>query len=203
MFLRNWYTLFKICCYGRSKNAKSVVDTSGTKFAVYNDGFTYSDRNEPRYSPTAPTSCFPQSNHSTTNGAIRGSTLDGYDSPENTAAVFFGSGIRPVSLDDYCLESVHTNSISISDDIGVTRSISDSENSVTVEYSYLIENVSDEDILIAEIGLCVPMNSFSSPYTYNHPVLIDRTLLTEPVTITPGNTEVVTYTITYNLPSPE
>lgn len=200
MFLRNWYQILKVACYGAGSHTNvgmKATNASGVPFEIYN--YVYNSY------ATIPYSVFPQTNpnsNSNTGSGIIPTYIGALSSVDlkNGGKVCFGSGVTPPTLDDYCLENQYTNQIQYVTS-GVKRAIIG--NTVNLEYSYTLTNTGDTDALISEIGIVVPIQYKSTGDSGLHPCFIDRTVLTEPVTITPGNMEVITYTITYNLPSPE
>ena len=108
--------------------------------------------------------------------------------------VFFGSGSTPATKNDYKLESPITSGLSIASPNSLSW-----DNSIEGRYicsaSFTIQNTTDADINIYEIGLFTPILSTSSSY---YSVLMERTVLTEPITITAGGTRIVNYKLTFN-----
>lgn len=58
---------------------------------------------------------------------------------------------------------------------------------------YTVRSTSEEEINIYEIG-CFALVKSGSYY----PVLIERTVLSDPITIAPGEVKLVTYKVTFN-----
>jgi len=109
-----------------------------------------------------------------------------------------GSGNTAPSADDYRLDNMITSGISASSStIACSRSFSN--NVYTVTWNIPITNTSNEDITIKEIGLAGPAYSSTvinaSTSTAVRPVLLDRTLLSTPITIPPSETATITYTL--------
>lgn len=119
-----------------------------------------------------------------------------------TSGVFFGSGSRPAAKDDYTLQSPITSGLSITNPSLVLLNPKEGEYSYVS--NFVIKNTTDAEINIYEIGLFIPVCTGS--YTYNQvnantpwaTILMDRTVLTKPITIPAGGTRVVTYKITFN-----
>ena len=109
-----------------------------------------------------------------------------------STGVVLGSGSTPPTLDDYTLENMIVEGLSGS----VTNTAVDENHNVTKTYT--ITNTSDEDITIAEIGIHGWVYSQSNRNSVC--VLIERTLLEEPVTIPAGGVGIVTYTLGMNIP---
>ena len=108
--------------------------------------------------------------------------------------IYFGSGTTPATKDDYTLESPITSGLSISSP--TTLSYGNSSDGIhTCSAAFTIANTTDSDISISEVGLFTPINSTSGSY---YSVLMERTVLTEPITIPSGGTKIVNYKITFN-----
>ena len=106
--------------------------------------------------------------------------------------VSFGIGTTPATASDYCLESIlGTTQISVS----VPSTVSYSRVDTYEEYSvtFGVTNKTADAITISEVGLTIYNNN--SPYPY---VLVDRTVLDEPITIPAGQSKQITYTIRFN-----
>ena len=116
----------------------------------------------------------------------------GLNFSRSSTGVVLGSGSTPPTLDDYTLEEMIESGLSGS----VTNTAVDENHNVTKTYT--ITNTSDEDITITEIGI------HGWAYTQENRnsvcLLIDRTLLEEPVTIPAGGVGIVTYTLGINIP---
>lgn len=122
----------------------------------------------------------------------------------STAGIAVGSGDTPASEDDYNLESIITG-LSATNTTGGSY---DSENNKFIMYSdYTISNNTGEAVVIKEIG------RFATAYTSSTKggtassnatsVLVDRTVLDEPVTIPDGEAGVVRYSFEYLGEEPE
>lgn len=112
------------------------------------------------------------------------------------AGVHFGSGSTPASKTDYCLES-YIGSLGIQNGSRIYVNEGDGVHSYHVTFG--VTNNNAEEIVIREIGLSVPViTSKTSSSTKCYPVLLERTVLDEPIPIAPGETKLVTYKITFN-----
>ena len=188
MFTRNWYNLLKAQCYGYGASTITVVDPTGKTELVYvTEGVT----------GATPGNAFPQYYKSTyiSPGKIG-------DIASTTTYVYFGSGATPATVDDYCLENPYTDdavvSVLTSDGSRVIQ-----DNIVTLRFVYALKNLSNDPIVVSEIGLTSTYKTSGSSSTASLcACFVDRTVLDEPVTIAPGATEQVTYTMVYNCPSP-
>lgn len=121
------------------------------------------------------------------------------DIPTSTpVGVRIGSGVTPATADDYTLESVIASNMSVTkpSKVSVTR-----ENDFVAVYAtYSVTNIGSTPIDISEIGL------FSDGYYANSssshtPILMDRTVLESPITVNPGESKPLTYTIRFNYPT--
>ena len=107
--------------------------------------------------------------------------------------VYFGAGSTPATRDDYTLESPITSGLSISTTNKVISN--DGNGKYTVSAFYVVKNTTSEDLNIYEMGCFTPIMKASSEY---YAVMMDRTVLSEPITIKAGETKVVTYSIVFN-----
>ena len=109
--------------------------------------------------------------------------------------IYFGSGNTPATKADYKLESPITSGLSI-----VTPSSavlqSDGDGKYIYSASFIVTNTSADEIIICEIGLFTPGAGQSASTLYL--TLMERTVLSEPIIIAPGERKVVTYEITFN-----
>lgn len=104
----------------------------------------------------------------------------------------FGSGTTPATIDDCCLENVLNDST-----LAVTypSSTSFSELEDCHEYTATFGLTPKKDaVTISEVGLFFGDSSYGV-------FMADRTVLEEPITINPGETKQLTYTIRMNYPT--
>ena len=123
------------------------------------------------------------------------SQSDAYITAETSAGIALGSGTAAASENDYALGNMITTGLSVN--VNKTNSLDASGNPQKV-FSLEVTNVRSSDVTIAEIGYiqCVPAgNSDQSTNASNTYLLLDRTLLSSPVTIAAGGTKVITYTL--------
>lgn len=106
----------------------------------------------------------------------------------STASIFFGNGEKQVSENDYKL-----NGAILNDKLECMATVT-AENDGDVRKIvgvYTLRNISDSGITIKEVGLV----GYTSDYSTSVYLLIDRTLLDEPLTLAAGETGEITYTI--------
>lgn len=109
----------------------------------------------------------------------------------NYGGVYFGTGATPAKRSDIKLEAVITTGLTITNSGNTLLAY---ENGVgTATSSYTVKNYTESEITIKEIGC---YTTFGSSKT--SPVLFERTVLDEPITIPPGVTKLVTYKLTFN-----
>lgn len=123
------------------------------------------------------------------------------DEATGSSGVYFGSGYTPAQKSDYKLESQITSGLSITNSNVLTEHEKDGQ--YTLSASYAVKNTSDAEINISEIGLFSAVCTSTSDRIYTstdtrYPILVERTVLTEPITIPAGKTKIVTYKITFN-----
>lgn len=106
--------------------------------------------------------------------------------------ILFGNGNTPVTVDDYKLSGDVISTITAT--VAVTWDYTDDGCSGTAVCT--LTNTGSSAITIAEVGLFA---GFTSNNNMN--VLIERTLLDEPITIPAGGIGKVTYTITFAYPT--
>ena len=111
--------------------------------------------------------------------------------------VYFGTGSTPANKANYTLESPITSGLSISNG---TRLYVDEGNGIhSYHVTFAVKNTTESEINIYEIGLFSKIELNDSSTSAKHCLaLMERTVLTEPITIAPGATKLVTYKITFN-----
>lgn len=117
-------------------------------------------------------------------------------SGSSTGGVYFGTGSTPPQKTDYKLENPITSGLYITNS-GVSEA-NPSDGVYVYSASYILRNTTDADVTIAEIGL---YSYFEAGTSYKGCVLFERTVLDAPITITPGESKLVTYKVTFNQPS--
>lgn len=116
------------------------------------------------------------------------------------SGVYFGTGSTPATKNDYKLESMVTSGLSITNPDNITMSV-DSDGRYIASATYLLTNTSGAAINIYEVGLfgrVVGKFSTSSGSVYYRPCLLERQVLSAPITIPAGGMKMVTYKITFN-----
>lgn len=110
----------------------------------------------------------------------------------------FGSGMTPPTLNDYKLESMITKNMTVVS--AATEEAKIVDDTVTRTCSYILKNTGSVDVVIGEVGMF--HTSYYSSNSTKTRFLIDRTVLDEPITIAPGGTGTVVYTLTFKCPTP-
>lgn len=109
--------------------------------------------------------------------------------------VTFGTGTTAPTVNDYCLESPITSGLTVTTPSAVTYSMTDEYE----EYSATFGVTASSTVTISEIGL--KCNTYWYSATDQKVVLIDRTVLDEPIVINAGQAKQLTYTIRMNYPT--
>lgn len=110
--------------------------------------------------------------------------------------VIFGTGTTPATIDDYQMAGEHYIDYAVS---YYYEAIYD-ESGVTNKCTYTLTNTLETSVTIGEIGLSIPVSRGSSSYYYTG-LLVERTVLDNPITIEPGGVGQVTYEIKMNYPT--
>lgn len=113
------------------------------------------------------------------------------------SGVWFGKDSTPPAESDYTLGDPITSGLSITNSTPIT--MDNGDGVYVVQSSYILTNTSVEDITINEIGLFgeLPWKD-NNNYYYSVPVLFERTVLAEPITIPAGEAKLITYKLTFN-----
>lgn len=122
--------------------------------------------------------------------------------PGNYPGVYFGSGSTPATKDDYTLESPITSGLSITNPSALTW-VDNGNGKYTATASYVVQNTTDAEINIYEIGVFSSVNTYYLGSSNNSSnqfflVLMERTVLDVPIVIAPGEAKLVTYKVTFN-----
>ena len=112
----------------------------------------------------------------------------------SSSGMFFGSGTTPATKEDYTLEAPITDGLSITNEMNCDVFM---KNEGVYEWatSFILINNTDTDINLSEMGV------FSSVYangSTKHCVMMERTVLKDPVVIPAGGLKLVEYVITFN-----
>lgn len=107
--------------------------------------------------------------------------------------IYFGTGPTPAKVDDVTLESPITGGLEkVHSAVSFVKEV-DGRYSVCGQYT--LKNTSGEPINIYEIGVVVDIYTSSSE---KKPVLMERSVLSVPITIGYNETKTVTYKLTFN-----
>ena len=113
---------------------------------------------------------------------------------DGIGGVWFGTSPTPPTKDDYTLGSAITSGLTVTSPSAITQK-DEGDGKHTFLSDYIVRNDTDADISIYELGLfAAPADA--NAYAYN--VLMERTVLTEPITIPAGESRLVTYKLTFN-----
>lgn len=174
MFLKNWYNAIShvMACGNVDLN---YVNTSGSTFLQSNsvsyDIIGIGNSASNYYSPSM--------------RKVR-TELNPY------SGVIFGSGTTPPTIDDYKLSGQLIKTISAS----ASYTFKTDGDGIYHECLYTITNTGSEEITIGEVALLAGVGS-----SLNQKILVERTVLETPVTISAGGVGMVTYTIRLNYPT--
>ena len=123
----------------------------------------------------------------------------GYDVvfSHDAIGVVVGRGNTPASKADYCLENIITSGLKQQKTTYATKFLDGGAEVVKV---FILENTSDADITISEIGTVG--RTFTDRNTSSVArVMVDRTVLDTPVTIPAGEMKTISYSIRLNYPA--
>lgn len=111
--------------------------------------------------------------------------------------VYFGTGATPATREDYNLETVISSGLNA---VGGTGFFKDDGNGKYSFYrDFVLTNTTEESITVSEIGCFVPIRTNTgSSGVQLWPILMERTVLSEPVVIQPGESKLITYKLTFN-----
>lgn len=117
--------------------------------------------------------------------------------PNAGYGVRIGKGTTPATPNDHNLESMITSGFSTSNQSNASLSVD--ENGVSMFATYAITNTSAEPLVISEIGMFAEVMKTNTNATIT--VMLERTVLETPITISPGEAKSLTYTIRMNYPT--
>ena len=112
--------------------------------------------------------------------------LNSSSSIPQSGCVCFGTGTTPENVNDYTVEAMITSGITLS--TALSQEVSN--NQLITRAAYTVTNTSSSDKNISEMGIFTRMyyNNGSDSAGF----LIYRKVFSEPITITPGNSKVIT-----------
>ena len=118
--------------------------------------------------------------------------MNNYENTTSSQNVEFGNGTTPATVNDYKLENKITTGISVAYPSSVTTEYTDSYILWTVTFGI----TASVETTISEIGLTSIATIGDGGLSAT--VLVDRTVLDEPITIPAGQSKQITYTIRFN-----
>lgn len=113
-------------------------------------------------------------------------TTSSGDSAYNKIFCRLGTGTTAATEDDYWLESQDDN-------LTCSSAVASETDSNTKVYTFTFNNPTDSDITITEIALGIKLDT--NVLSENASIMLDRTVLTTPITIPAGETKAITYEI--------
>lgn len=116
-----------------------------------------------------------------------------YSPGVNSAGVYFGTGTTAPTVDDYCLENPIVSELTVTTPSAVTYNRTSDYEEYTVTFGVTTNNT----VTITEIGLKCHVYSYNSD---SRVIMIDRTILNNPIEILAGESKQITYTIRFNYP---
>lgn len=114
--------------------------------------------------------------------------------------VVIGTGTTAPTLDDIFIENQITTGLSVAnpDRAYVSRT----DEAISMSATYTLKNTTGADITITEIGLVLNKQTASGTTTNaQHTLLVDRTVLSNPVTVPAGETKNLVYTVKFTYPT--
>jgi hypothetical protein len=181
MFLRNWYRALTAEMYNHS--SVTGINTSGLTCNIVGGGSSGGIYSRTSLTMTGGSSLSSSNTSAPNMGVVQ--TDYAYK-----GGIVFGTGSAEPTFDDYRLSGDLITTISSS--ASVTATLDD--DGCTFVGTYTLTNTGSDGITVKEIGLLMSNNS--GPV-----MLIERTVLDEPVTIPAGGVGQVTYTIRFNYPT--
>ena len=112
-----------------------------------------------------------------------------------TYGVYFGTDPTAATESDYKLGAAITSGLSITNPSSFARSENVDAGTVTYSALFTVTNTSKAEIAIHEIGWYTDHTSGSNSELFY--IMLDRTVLDEPITIQPGETKYITYELTF------
>lgn len=109
--------------------------------------------------------------------------------------VLFGTDPTPATLNDYKMGARITSGISVANPSKFIRTEDTDKGTVTYSATYSVTNTSEAEINIYEIGVFCPATNGSNSTTFG--LMMEHTVLTEPIKITPGEIKAITYKLTF------
>lgn len=113
---------------------------------------------------------------------------------EPAFGVYFGSGSTPATKADRTLENPISSGLTFTS-IDNYKILPKNNGRYDVVVTFILKNTTGAEINVYEIGVVTPLAG--GTYTY-YPVLMERTVLTKPVTIPAGEKRAIEYRIVFN-----
>ena len=177
MFTNNYLRYKKAAFMG--KDSFTYIDVSGaSKISYRNNKFSYNSED------------------------IGGWMNKGKNSPPATTVatsggVYFGSGSTPATKNDYTLEAPIESGVLTITSPAEVKAVDGGNGRYTFISDFIVRNDSDTEVNIWEIGLFSLATTSANSETH-YLSLMERTVLTEPITIPAGESRLVTYKLTFN-----
>lgn len=171
MFTKNWYRLLAVTSCMPSNTVSGLVDLSGSAITSTGPSTSYAGHYVLSHLMQQPRTAF------------------------GNSGVFFGNGNELATLEDYKLSGDYISTFQSM----VATSYENEADSSSITCNYTLANTGDTDIVISEVGIIT--YAWKGATSNNGWMLIERTVLEEPVTIEPGGVGQVTYTIRFNYPT--
>lgn len=175
MFTQNYINYKKLCFF--------AIGYSGSQnFTDYNGNSVYGYRG------------------ASYDGDIGGRLTDVKIAAPGSYGVYFGTGTTQPTLSDYTMESPITSGLSV---LGASLVEDHEGSSHRLRCVYTIQNTSESDITISEIGIFSRVNAanlynLSTGTNQWKYVLMYRDILETPITIQAGKTKLIEYVFTFN-----
>ena len=192
MFTDNYIKLQKMLFSSDPNTTTTFKDCAGTSQTVY-------DYHAPNYKANIGQCMkYGKCRALTATFSVAGSPMNNYP------GIYFGTGSTPAKKTDYTLESPITTGLTITNASALSWQ-NDGNGKYTVTSDFIVRNTTGAEINISEIGAFGPIylnanyfnNGSSSTWAI---VLMERTVLSEPVTIQPNESKLVQYKVTFNQP---
>ena len=124
--------------------------------------------------------------------------------PENgknaSYGVYFGTGTAPATPTDLTLEAPITSGINITSPGDMVISVQDGYYEMSSTFG-LQNNSYTASYAISEVGLFLKYQSSSSSGTSDKMFMIERTVLSSPITLAPMEAKQITYTVRFKYPT--
>lgn len=116
------------------------------------------------------------------------------------AGVYFGSGSKTATKEDFALHEPITSGLEITNTNALVWN-NDENGNFSVYSDYVLRNTTDHDIVIREIGIFTPVANgtprIDIATKVNH-FLMEHTVLDDPIVIPSNESRLVSYTVRFN-----